>query len=147
MSSPSQEEFNEGLKDFIDDIKISEDAEGLSQSLSAFVKEAWPVLKPGIPYQHNWHIDAICDRLGSVSHGEITRLQIWVPPVVRAPRLLLDSLLLDRSFGAAVRDVDGHHEEQVVPGSLGPSLEVHAGRGALLREQQGWPPARDLTDC
>ena len=45
-----------------------------------FVRQAWDVLEPATPYSHNWHIDAICDHLEAVTHGEITRLLINVPP-------------------------------------------------------------------
>jgi len=37
-------------------------------------------LKPDERFMHNWHLDAICAHLEAVSHGEITRLQIWIPP-------------------------------------------------------------------
>ena len=33
-----------------------------------------------MPYHHNWHIDAICEKLEAVTRGEIQRLQVWVPP-------------------------------------------------------------------
>lgn len=60
--------------------EVEEEAARLECSLSEFIKAAWPVLKPQEPYQHNWHIDAICEYLEAVSRGEITRLQIWIPP-------------------------------------------------------------------
>lgn len=60
--------------------EVEEEAEYLSKNLSAFIQEAWKVLKPQEPYQHNWHIDAICDYLSAVSDDEIRRLQIWIPP-------------------------------------------------------------------
>jgi predicted phage terminase large subunit-like protein len=50
------------------------------RTLAGFVREAWHVLEPNAVYVHNWHIDAICDHLTSVSHGYITRLLINVPP-------------------------------------------------------------------
>ncbi len=31
--------------------------------LRDFVKQAWHVVEPATPYQHNWHIDALCDHL------------------------------------------------------------------------------------
>ena len=65
----------------LDRRQIEEEAEALSQDFSAFVKAAWPSLKPDDPYLHNWHVDAICEHLEAVSRGEITRLQVWVPPV------------------------------------------------------------------
>lgn len=49
-------------------------------SLSHFIGAAWHVLKPMETYRHNWHIDAIADKLEAVTAGEIKRLQIWVPP-------------------------------------------------------------------
>lgn len=57
-----------------------EEALALSRSLREFVKAAWHVLKPQELFQHNWHIDAICDYLEAVSRGEISRLQVWIPP-------------------------------------------------------------------
>ena len=60
--------------------KAEEDTERLSQSLVAFVREAFPVIKPTREYRHNWHIDAICEHLEAVSSGDIKRLQVWIPP-------------------------------------------------------------------
>lgn len=61
-----------------DDIALlSSDRPG---SLPEFIRAAWPSLKPMEPYQDNWHIHAICERLESVTRGEIKRLQIWIPP-------------------------------------------------------------------
>lgn len=51
-----------------------------SRSLSEFVKLAWPVLEPGQPYVHGWHMDAICEHLEAITNGELTRLLINVPP-------------------------------------------------------------------
>ena len=65
----------------LDRRRIEEEAKALSLSLSAFVQAAWPALKPEDPYMHNWHVDAICEHLDAVTRGEITRLQVWVPPV------------------------------------------------------------------
>ncbi len=61
--------------------KSESDADELSRSLTAYVKEAWHVLKPAEDYLHNWHIEAICEHLEAVSAGEIKRLQVWVPRV------------------------------------------------------------------
>lgn len=51
-----------------------------SRSLTEFVRQAWPVIRPSTPYVHNWHIDAIADHLEAVTRGEITRLLINMPP-------------------------------------------------------------------
>jgi predicted phage terminase large subunit-like protein len=78
--SIDKDEWRDAFSEFRDDRKRGTEASELSKSLSLFIKAAWPQLKPGIPYQHNWHIDAICEKLEAVSHGEIKRLQIWIPP-------------------------------------------------------------------
>ena len=49
-------------------------------SLYEFVKQAWPVVEPGIPFIPSWHIETICEHLEAVSHGDITRLLINIPP-------------------------------------------------------------------
>lgn len=59
---------------------IERDREELPKNFAKFIAEGWHVLNPEVPYHHNWHIDAICDKLEAVSRGEILRLQIWVPP-------------------------------------------------------------------
>jgi len=48
--------------------------------LKAFTKAAWPTIEPGVPYQSNFHIDAISDHLEAVVDGSIKRLIINVPP-------------------------------------------------------------------
>jgi predicted phage terminase large subunit-like protein len=55
-------------------------AERARRSLSRFVREAWPVVEPGIEFIDNWHIGAICDHLEAVTAGQIRRLIINVPP-------------------------------------------------------------------
>lgn len=51
-----------------------------SNSLSEFVRAAWPILEPGQPYIHGWHVDAICEHLEAVHYGDIKRLLINIPP-------------------------------------------------------------------
>ena len=69
------------IDSILDRRQIEEEAQELSANFSAFVKAAWPSLKPDDDYLHNWHVDAIAEHLEAVSRGEITRLQVWVPPV------------------------------------------------------------------
>lgn len=45
-----------------------------------FVREAWHVVEPHVPYMHNWHIDAITDHLQAVVWGQIKNLIINIPP-------------------------------------------------------------------
>lgn len=59
---------------------IDQDREQLPNSLVKFIAAGWHILNPETPYHHNWHIDAICEKLEAVSRNEILRLQIWVPP-------------------------------------------------------------------
>jgi predicted phage terminase large subunit-like protein len=54
--------------------------EACHRSLATFVREAWHVLEPAQPYIHGWHIDAVCQHLEAVTHGDITRLLVNVPP-------------------------------------------------------------------
>lgn len=65
----------------LDKRRVEEEAERLSDSFVDFVRAAWPSIKPDDAYLHNWHIDAVSEHLEAVTRGEITRLQVWVPPV------------------------------------------------------------------
>lgn len=49
-------------------------------SLSDYVRQAWHVIEPDTEYQHNWHIDAICEHLAAVTDGQIKNLIINIPP-------------------------------------------------------------------
>lgn len=80
MSQVFEREMLEAAKGELQRREIEESAEFLSGSLVDFIREAWHTIKPDEPYQHNWHIEVICDKLSAVSAGEITRLQIWIPP-------------------------------------------------------------------
>lgn len=51
-----------------------------SGGLRRFIKMAWPQVRPGDRYSHNWSIDAVSEHLEAVSRGEITRLIINQPP-------------------------------------------------------------------
>jgi predicted phage terminase large subunit-like protein len=49
-------------------------------TLSGFAKQAWHVLEPGADLKWGWVLDAICEHLEAVSHGDIKRLLMNVPP-------------------------------------------------------------------
>jgi predicted phage terminase large subunit-like protein len=51
-----------------------------TESLSAYIKQAWHVIEPSTDYLHNWHIDAISEYLEAVTAGQITRLLINIVP-------------------------------------------------------------------
>lgn len=48
--------------------------------LGNFIRRAWPVLEPGQPYVHGWHMDAISEHLEAITTGQIKRLLINIPP-------------------------------------------------------------------
>ncbi len=52
----------------------------LRVKLQPFVEKVFHTLTPGVPYVHNWHVDAICAYLEACYYGEIKRLIINVPP-------------------------------------------------------------------
>lgn len=57
-----------------------DDALACQQSLSAFVRTAWPILEPAAKFISGWHIDVVCEHLEAVTAGEIPRLIINQPP-------------------------------------------------------------------
>lgn len=59
---------------------IALDREIAKESLAEFIKMAWHIIEPGIPYIHNWHMDAISEHLMATATSEIIRLLINVPP-------------------------------------------------------------------
>ena len=57
------------------------------RSLSAFIRKAWHVVEPGQKYDHNWHVDFICEHLEAITEGMrmedgrwYNRLLVNVPP-------------------------------------------------------------------
>lgn len=50
------------------------------KSLSEFVRQVWHVVEPATPYQHNWHIDALCEHLEAALRGEVRNLLVTMPP-------------------------------------------------------------------
>ena len=55
-------------------------AENMRREMRQFVKGAWHVVEPGVPFVGGRHIDAICDHLTFVSLGDIDDLVINIPP-------------------------------------------------------------------
>lgn len=50
------------------------------KSLSHFTRTFWPIIEPGAPYVHGWHIDVICEHLEAVADFKIPKLIINMPP-------------------------------------------------------------------
>jgi len=56
------------------------DAVLAKRSLIDFVRQAWLIVEPGVPFVEGWHHTAICEHLEAVTRGEIRKLVISVPP-------------------------------------------------------------------
>jgi predicted phage terminase large subunit-like protein len=54
--------------------------EEAKNSLEVFFKLIWDLYEPGIPFQDNWHISAMCEHLQALHTGEITNLIIEISP-------------------------------------------------------------------
>jgi predicted phage terminase large subunit-like protein len=52
----------------------------LATDFRAFVEYVFGLLRPGIPFKPNWHIDAMAHKVSRVATGEVKRLIITVPP-------------------------------------------------------------------
>jgi predicted phage terminase large subunit-like protein len=52
----------------------------LATDFSSFIRYTFGVLRPGIEFRPNWHIDAMAYKLSQVASGEVKRLIITVPP-------------------------------------------------------------------
>lgn len=61
-------------------VRWERDKRRAETSLYEFVKQSWHVVEPGVPFIASWHIEAICEHLEAVSHGEIRNLLINIPP-------------------------------------------------------------------
>jgi hypothetical protein len=52
----------------------------LATDFRAFVDYVFGLLRPGVPFKPNWHIDAMAHKASQVASGEVKRLIIAVPP-------------------------------------------------------------------
>jgi predicted phage terminase large subunit-like protein len=52
----------------------------LATDFRAFVEYVFGLLRPGIPFKPNWHIDAMAHQVSRVASGDLKRLSIAVPP-------------------------------------------------------------------
>lgn len=55
-------------------------AEKARRSFAEFVRQAWPIVRPGETFRPGWHVDAIGEHLEAVHRGEIRRLLITICP-------------------------------------------------------------------
>lgn len=49
--------------------RVEADRRVCLKSLAEFCKAAWHIIEPTTPYQHNWHIDVICEHLEALFWG------------------------------------------------------------------------------
>jgi predicted phage terminase large subunit-like protein len=61
-------------------VRTEQDRRAASASLYEFVRQAWPVVEPGVPFIPSWHIEAICEHLEAITAGELRKLLINIPP-------------------------------------------------------------------
>ena len=97
----------------------------LAQNLVAFTAFAFGVVRPGIPFNPNWHLEAVIEKLSQVASGKTRRLIITLPP--RTLKSLCASVALPAWFL-------GHHpSERVVVVSYSDFLaRSHANDFRLL---------------
>src|SRR3954453_20683533 len=68
----------------------------LAQDLMSFTEFAFSVVRPGVEFKPNWHLEAIAHKLTQVERGEVSRLIITVPP--RSLKSLCASVALPAWF-------------------------------------------------
>ena len=52
----------------------------LATDFASFIRYTFGVLRPGVEFRPNWHIDAMAYKLSQIASGEVKRLIITVPP-------------------------------------------------------------------
>src|SRR6266700_1326046 len=68
----------------------------LTQDLMAFTEFAFSVIRPGISFKPNWHLEAVSEKLSQVASGKVRRLIITMPP--RSLKSLCASVALPAWF-------------------------------------------------
>ena len=64
----------------LDAVRAARQQHRAEASLYEFVKQGWHVIEPGVPFTHGFHLEVICEHLEAVTHGDIRRLLINIPP-------------------------------------------------------------------
>jgi hypothetical protein len=68
----------------------------LAENLMAFTEYAFGVVRPGVRFKSNWHLEAVTEKLSQVAAGEVRRLAITLPP--RSLKSLCASVALPAWF-------------------------------------------------
>ena len=91
----------------------------LATDFASFIRYTFSVLRPGVEFRPNWHIDAMAYKLSQIASGEVKKLIITVPP--RNLKSICASVALPAWFL-------GHHpSERVVAVSYSSELaKTHA---------------------
>ena len=135
------------------------------RSLHQFVKQAWHVVEPSVPYSDNWHIKALCDHLEAVADGRIEQLLANVPPGTMKPiseeeyvveqrrgRIKLkdvavgDYVLTHRGRFRRVTAVHAQEELDIVEIKTAKGRVVRAALDHPFLTTRGWVAAGLLTD-
>lgn len=124
------------LVDMIRRERLRRAAEG---SLVEFIRQAWPVIEPGVEFRDNWHLHAMADHLEALTHGEIDNLILNIPPGC------MKSLLT--SVAWPVWEWLGNPSLRYMCASYGSDLSIRdtlKTRDILLSEwfQSNWPDIR-----
>lgn len=64
----------------LDAVKEARKMRQAEDNLYEFLKQAWPVVEPGVEFTHGWHLQIICEHLEALSSGEIRKLLVNIPP-------------------------------------------------------------------
>jgi predicted phage terminase large subunit-like protein len=89
----------------------------LADHLMSFTQYAFGVVRPGIRFRPNWHLEAITHKLTEVASGEVRRLIINVPP--RSLKSLCASVALPAWF------LGKNPSERVIVASYSDTLSRH----------------------
>lgn len=106
--------------------------ERCKRSLAYFIQAAWPIVEPGRPYIHNWHIECVAEHLEYVSRGEIIRLLINQPPGT------MKSLMVSVFFPAWLWGPAGHASHRTIGASYRLDLATRDSLKQLNLVQSDW---------
>jgi len=113
------------LMDMIRRERLRRAAEG---SLVEFIRQAWPVIEPGVEFRDNWHLHAMADHLEALTHGEIDNLILNIPP--GCMKSLLTSVAV-AGVGVAGESLVAVHVRLLRLGSLDPGHAKNPRHPAL----------------
>lgn len=81
-------------------LETLEESRARCESFAGFLRESWHVSHPETPYEHNWHIDLLCDHLEAVSRGFLTELGIVPRLMFNMPPGTMKSYIISVAWNA-----------------------------------------------